>query len=399
VVNKQILRRDFALDRTVVPLSAENTRNHRTMNILRNWINDCLLHHKSCNSSIGLENCDKSYLPTRLISVNKKDQLRLVEPSRARPPQHYPYATLTHRWGKGGGLLLSRKNKDELTRRILLLSLPPVFRDAIRVCQVLDISYLWIDTLCIMQDDDCERAREISNMGHIYKNAHLNIGALAAAETAANKSKVGLFVDRHDFAWKNDPICMRVRRKDFDELCYVYRHIPRTSLNESALMLRGWVLQERVLSPRSIYFDQELVWECSELLASEYYPDGVRREDVVWPLPYTWGLSIPLKLKNLIIGSRYIADQSNARRVDCWSSKYECWMRVVEIFSHSDLTYESDCFLALSGLAKYFAHEFDDEYLAGMWKKDLFHQLLWYRNVDPRLPENRRTKPKKYRGE
>jgi hypothetical protein len=400
------LRRDFVSEPIVYPLITRSTRDLRTLEIVKHWMTECSLHHNSCSTSIRSRDHSKVYLPARLISVNKQDRLRLVVPDRARPPHHYRYATLTHRWGKGKGLLLSRKNKDELHTRITLLSLPRTFRDAIRVCRILDISYLWIDTLCIMQDDYRERAREISNMGHIYENAYLNIGAQAAAEMVESESKVGLFVNRSDFglnrsdsACYNEPICTRVQRKDFDELCYMVAPDHSVDLNDAALMSRGWVLQERILSPRSIYFGKELVWECSEHIASESCPNGVFRPDVPWPLPYIWGLVLPLRLKTLVFGSRYIADQSNPRRNGRWSSKYECWMRIVEIFSHCNLTYDSDCLLALSGLAKYFAQEFDDDYLAGMWRKDLFHQLLWHRAVDPLLPENRCNSPQEYRGE
>jgi hypothetical protein len=287
---------------------------------------------------------------------------------------------------------------DKLHKSIVFTSLPPSFRDAVRVCQFLDIPYLWIDTLCIVQDDHRESAREICNMGHIYNNAYLNIGAMLSAQRDDDDSKIGLFVDRAAYAHYNDPVCARVSRKDFDELFYISSHVNSIDLNRSALMLRGWVLQERLLSPRSIYFDHELGWECSELLASECYPDGVPCKDVVRPLPYVWGSPSPFRLKSVLLDSRYVAERSNPQRVGHWSSKYESWMRVVEVFSHCNLTYEADRFLSLSGLAKYFMQEFAAEYLTGIWKNDLFHQLLWYGEADPRLPEHKRSNPREYLG-
>jgi hypothetical protein len=269
----------------------------------------------------------------------------------------------------------------------------------VRVCQFLDIPYLWTDTLCIVQDDHSERTREISNMGHIYKNAYLNIGAMLAAEAVDGKAKVGLFVDRAAYAHYNDPVCAPVLRKDFDELCYISARVIDIDLNSSALISRGWVLQERLLSPRSVYFEHKLEWECPELLASEYYTDGVPRDDVLRPSPNIWGDHTPFRLKNLILDLRYVADESNLQRSGYWSSKYECWMRLVETFSHCNLTYESDYLLALSGLAKHFIQEFDDECLAGIWRKDIFHQLLWYRVFSPQLTGDERTSPQDYLGE
>jgi hypothetical protein len=159
------------------------------------------------------------------------------------------------------------------------------------------------------------------------------------------------------------------------------------------------VLQERLLSPRSVYFEHKLEWECPELLASEHYPDGVPRDEILRPWPNIWGYHTPFRLKNLILDSRYVADESNPQSLGYWSSKYECWMRLVEIFSHCNLTYESDSLLALYDLAKYFIHEFGDEYLAGIWRKDIFHQLLWYRVVTPQLTGNERISPQDYLGE
>jgi hypothetical protein len=214
-------------------------------------------------------------------------------------------------------------------------------------------------------------------------------------------SKIGLFVDRAAYANNNDPVCARVLRKDFNELCYISARVIDVDLNSSALMSRGWVLQERLLSPRSVYFEHKLIWECPELLASEYYPDGVPRDGIFRPRPSPniWRSHTPFRLKNLILDSRYVADESNLQRSGYWSSKYECWMRLVETFSHCNLTYESDYLLALSGLAKHFIQEFDDEYLVGIWRKDIFHQLLWYRVFSPQLTRNKRTSPQDYLGE
>jgi hypothetical protein len=237
-----------------------------------------------------------------------------------------------------------------------------------------------------MQDGDDERAREISKMGYIYENAWLNIGAQAAAEVENLECEAGLFVDRHNFAKQNDLICTRVQRGDYDELCYLFA--PKDgnhSLDNSALMSRGWIFQERLLSPRSIYFDEQLRWECTKLVASENYPNGFACDFLERPpFPIKGGRSTPFRIYNFLFDSNFIARQSGALPADIpgslrynWSSKYQCWMKLVEKYSLCSLTYETDRLLALSGLAKHFAKTFDDEYIAGLWRKDMFHQLLW----------------------
>lgn len=168
-VHKRALRKDFTPSRELRPLLAGHTRNPLVLHVLRNWIDNCVKNHKICNTAIAWASKGRDSMPTRLIAVDKKGQLRLVEPQRRHHPVHYRYATLTHRWGKHQTIQLSRKNKQHMESRIRLLGLPPVFRDAIRVCQSLGIPYLWTDTLCIIQNDDFDRSREIMNMGDIYE--------------------------------------------------------------------------------------------------------------------------------------------------------------------------------------------------------------------------------------
>ena len=92
-------------------------------------------------------------------------------------------------------------------------------------------------------------------------------------------TKDGLLNCHSSYTEEHNPICARVRRSDFDELGYIDTPAPPEGFNLSNLMSRGWVLQERSLSPCSIYFDVgELRWECSELLASEYHPRGATHE-------------------------------------------------------------------------------------------------------------------------
>ncbi|KAH7091328.1 hypothetical protein FB567DRAFT_589221 [Paraphoma chrysanthemicola] len=277
----------------------------------------------------------------------------------------------------------------ELEDKIDVSTLNTVFRDAIELCQHLGIDFLWIDRLCIVQDDPADLAREIANMGYIYEDALLNIGGVAAASQSARADE-GLFTDRSDYARANDPMCARVWRNNYDQLCWIYQKSVYTSLNESAMMLRGWILQERLLSPRSIYFDHQLHWECSELMACEYFPEGVPRQvqQRLVGYPQRWGVDYPLKITTLILDARSVAEQLLETPVELathWTSPYQAWMKVIERYSRCYLTHESDCLLALSGLAKHFAREFDDEYLAGLWRKDLLEELLWYCDKPPSL--------------
>jgi hypothetical protein len=135
---------------------------------------------------------------------------------------------------------------------------------------------------------------------------------LAAARSSGEEtSETGLFIQRSEYVRRYDPITARVRRSDFDEFCYFFpAKYDDAELNHSALMSRGWVLQERLLSPRSIYFDDEPRWECSELLATEYYPHGFPWVDSNRRLPIIWGRFTPFRIWNLLMDSRHLFDES-----------------------------------------------------------------------------------------
>ena len=122
---------------------------------------------------------------------------------------------------------------------------------------------------------------------------------------------------------------------------------------------RGWVLQERFLAPRVLHFGHDqLVWECPEHAMSEEYQVG---------LPPMWCL-------NTYGGSLKANSASLQKDKISW---YDMWDNVVRTYSKTSLTCPSDKLVALSGIAKAFRSVLDDDYVAGMWRKVLSHQLLW----------------------
>jgi Heterokaryon incompatibility protein (HET) len=102
------------------------------------------------------------------------------------------YGCLSHCWGSQQPFTLTQSSYDELKNGIAVLKLPATFRDAIEVCRWLEIRYLWIDSLCIIQDSKADWRRQAFQMRNIYKHAYLTIAA-----THAPNSSVGLFRERN----------------------------------------------------------------------------------------------------------------------------------------------------------------------------------------------------------
>jgi hypothetical protein len=156
-------------------------------------------------------------------------------------------------------------NFSEFIEAIDMAELPKTFRDAIIIARRLDVRYLWIDSLCIIQDCIDDWAKESITMGDVYKNALCNIAA-----TAAPDGRAGCFQER-------SALLARTCRVNIESppgpptTSGVYDLIEpgfwESGINNAPLLKRAWVLQERTLAPRIIHFGQrQLFWECHEFV-------------------------------------------------------------------------------------------------------------------------------------
>jgi hypothetical protein len=167
----------------------------------------CLTEHKACGSSFSSgENVQG---PARLLYVgdttsNSQLNCYIIHANeKSSAPQ---YLALSYCWGKKKFLHLNNANLPELVKSVDITSLPATVRDAITVTRKLGCQYLWVDSLCIIQDSKTDWAVESLKMGSIYRNSKLKIAALGAAD-----SYVGCFMNRN-------PICFRdlsVHHTDF----------------------------------------------------------------------------------------------------------------------------------------------------------------------------------------
>jgi hypothetical protein len=140
------------------------------------------------------------------------------------------------------------------------------FQDAIIITREFGIDYLWIDSLCIVQDDSEDWARESSSMAGVYGSSTLNIAASGASD-----GSIGCFFRREE-TWKCQVELSFYDRRSLVDV--VPRLMYERSLAAMPLSKRGWALQERVLPPRTLYFTStEVFWECHQKTACETFPD------------------------------------------------------------------------------------------------------------------------------
>ncbi|KAL5331075.1 hypothetical protein ACEPPN_000604 [Leptodophora sp. 'Broadleaf-Isolate-01'] len=207
-------------------------------------------HHKCPHDDASLP------LPCRVLHVGHANDshIRLYV---SNPTEKKPYLALSYCWGGDQPIKLTQLTLESMRTGITLSTLPKTIRDAVYVTRSLGIEYLWIDALCIIQDSQEDKEREIANMGHIYKNALLAIIAISAGNVHDG------FLDRSELA----PGCIRLPFLLPDRRLTDIGLLQTSSISGSAqtwpLHTRGWSLQEFVLSQRKLIFlPDEIIWLC-----------------------------------------------------------------------------------------------------------------------------------------
>lgn len=296
------------------------------------WLQECDLKHLQCGNPA-------QQLPMRLIDVAS---CRLIEQDRSIPAaDNKLYACLSHCWGAGDqAKSVLRTTKSTLAsykESLPLERLPRTFRDAIDFTRALGIPYLWIDSLCIIQDDKLDWEREAAKMAAIYTNCYVTIAA-----SASSNADGGLFPRQDIGTCKVGTLCCHDR-----PFLPVYirkepAHYPQAT--DYALSQRAWVLQETLLSPRTLYFlGPEIMFECHEGMQCQCG----------------------------------ITDQKACvKRRDLTTSV--SWGRTLFGYARTSLTFSRDTLPALSGLAtQWLTTHPTDRYLAGLWRSNLVQGLIW----------------------
>jgi hypothetical protein len=185
--------------------------------IAQNWIATCIEHHPNCSPP------DLNSLPTRVIDVGES-RPRLVD-GAAKAER---YTALSHCWGQGHHPLsrTTLSTMNDFRDGIDLSDLPATYRDAIEVTRRLDIQYIWIDSLCIIQDSVEDWEKEANNMGNYYQNCFLNISALDSPQ-----SDTGFLMQRQSYpsVQLDGPWHLRPARRSW-----------RRVFQESPLSRRAW---------------------------------------------------------------------------------------------------------------------------------------------------------------
>jgi hypothetical protein len=260
---------------------------------------------------------------------------------------------------------LTRKSLEVYMDRVPDHALYPLLKDAIFVAGLAGLRFIWIDCLCIVQDDAEDWNIEAATMASVYENAFLTIASSGC------ESGHGLF-------YKSSPDTVTEIHATGDGPAYI-RPLPKHPVwrqkgdgtefsfdSEYPLMSRGWVYQERTLSKRMIHFtQQELIWECIQ--------------------------NIWCECKSTY--SAYSGDSAVAVDFSGFLRKRDFveppWNSIVATFTKMNLTFAGDRLPALSGIARRFGEHHGYSYLAGLWEQTIAWDLFWGRGISDVAPRPR----------
>jgi Heterokaryon incompatibility protein (HET) len=326
------------------------------MELLRGWLNTCEHKHQACQQRRGKH---QAFVPDRLIDVKNDAALNIRIVNGTDVPRNAKYVTLSHCWGPPGPnkrFVLLESNMSDFMKSIPLQELPKTFADACSVSRCLGVQYLWIDSLCIIQDSKADWRRNAAIMWEIYSNSYLNLSA-----TASRDSSQGLFRKRNPATLSPCAVTVPDGHPQIasgDYICYEDDEWRRL-IDNGPVNTRAWVVQERLLSVRIVHFSEEQIfWECHELKAAERFTKGI-------PSRYESSSERDLLHSGL--------QEDEPRKL------LEVWDRIVAEYTSSGLTYGSDKLVAVSALARQVSQHSKNtgEYLAGLWGNNLTGQLCW----------------------
>ncbi|KAH8724125.1 heterokaryon incompatibility protein-domain-containing protein [Phaeosphaeriaceae sp. PMI808] len=347
-------------------LENDSTGSEASFEIARYWVNDCLKNHPECPK------VTEGWLPDRVIDVgnpNGSTAPRLVDKAEllhtlTKSEQHY--VALSHCWGLKEIITTKVATFEKRKRGIAMEDLSQTFRDAIIATRKLGFQFLWIDSLCIIQDSEEDWKEQSVQMCTIYQRAVFTI--MAAHASGGDE---GCFVERDGRAQFPFQFKFRKGGGDGDVFSACFLSLSRMSADLSfslPLYSRAWVLQEQAISrARLIYFGEQVLWECQSGRGSERSPKG--GSSISGLTDFTRAITTT--------GDPFSTSRNNDAK-GFMESVHSQWCVLVENYMQRGITKTSDRLIAVDGLAQAIRQRTSNQYLAGLWRDQLVMGLMWY---------------------
>ncbi|KAI0325112.1 HET-domain-containing protein [Cubamyces sp. BRFM 1775] len=335
--------------------------------LARTCVEECTHDHEACKAIAF----DAAPLPRRLVDCSHPHRVRIIETDGST--QGRRYVALSYVWGGAQPQRTTTANlashmHDGMDPAIL----PQTIQDAIRVAQALGIPFLWIDSLCIVQDSAEDKHRELASMCDVYRHAYITIDVARATTVTEGFLQDCLPLYPHVVPLTLPPNHEGLPAKLSDpeaRTAKVYldpAHEDKVTRAEwlwgaSETARRGWCLQETLLSRRSLVF----TWLTVQLRCRAATQNvGGAAHDGRHDFP---------RLPDDIL----LPDRRLERGSVEWEQIHQMWHQIVEDYSGRLHSYAEDKLVACAAIAKMFAPVLGPGYVAGLWRGTLPYDLLW----------------------
>ena len=304
-------------------------------------------------------------LPKRLISVEDPKKPRIIETEELKiDPQKVDYIAFSHKWGDmPKDAVTTKETLERCKKKIPVNKLPASFKDVIAITHALGVKYLWIDSLCINQGRDGDFADQADTMQTTFSGASCVIAA-CDAENATD-----------GFLKKREPTCVKIGNIFVSAVTNDFER----DVLQSVLNRRGWVMQERALARRTVFFTgNQMYWECG---------DGVRCETLaklkklvgMHPKEYI----VPNLMKFFSEEVAFLGDANfpdYAVRVDStYGGQIHLFTKLFQRYSRLEFSHIEDRPIAIDGLMDRLTGALRTQSLAGLFEAFRGRCLLWKR--------------------
>jgi len=357
---------------------------------IHKWLTSCLDSHNECRETLAGELCSKdNLLPTRLIDVTATPP-RLIETSTL-PKTTGQYLCLSYCWGSLSDsseyCKLTRASLTKFTVALPFDALPKTIQDGMLITRSLGQRYLWVDSLCIIQDDEAmgDWHTEASKMCQIYENALCTIAATAAAHSGE-----GLFFPRQaDDGGPNSRSDKQARFScsvNGSRLGDFFISTPAVGYSEtydgeiesSRWSTRAWVFQEQVCSRRILHFGKhQMFWECLECTRQEDGTVVKSMNERRWKADMRYGIRRSSAHRaRIIAATNYSLTKSlpwHSRGIDYVLE----WNEIINLYNARSITRKYDRLAAIDGIAQEISRWSGYKYCYGLWLQDIARGLFW----------------------
>lgn len=315
-------------------------------------------------------------MPTRVVDVGVAPDfgdVKIASPQGAKGD----YLTLSHCWGGKITPLLTQETVDPFSSSLPYGDLPANFKDAIRITRELGFRYVWIDSLCIIQDSQSDWAQESSKMAQIYRDSVLTISAICSSGSTKGILRN---TEKKPLPPQPKPVVMTLSGSGSGHKVTIARdrkgeHLVTCDVS-CPLGKRGWCLQESILSPRHLYYGlEQIYWRCPHGYQDAegnspgaHFPSGLSLKTVAAVL---YGDVLKHKPP-----AGHAASSTSGETIQSTRNEY---YNIAAAYTDCNLTFGSDKLPAFSGIARRLHHPAfsGGDYLAGIWAVDLPTGLSW----------------------